>query len=89
MVVPTHGPVAAGWHVHGATGHVGGLVGPRPLHGHVVRAWRDKSRWIIEILALERTVCGHNSNRGFIRLPIVPAGPLAENNNIALMFKHQ
>lgn len=68
MVVATHGPVAAGGHVHGATGHVGGLVGSWSLHGHVVRTWRGTSRWIIEISALEGTVCGQNSNRGFIRL---------------------
>ena len=46
MVVAAHGPVAAGGHIHGATGHVGRLVGPRTLHGHVVRAWRVKRKWI-------------------------------------------
>lgn len=40
MVVAPHGAVAAGGHVHGAAGHVGRLVGPGSLHGHVVRACR-------------------------------------------------
>lgn len=36
MVVGAHGAVAAGRHVHGAAWHVGRLVGPWALHGHVI-----------------------------------------------------
>lgn len=39
MVVGTHGAVAAGRYVHRAAWHVGRLVGPGALHGHVIWSW--------------------------------------------------
>ncbi len=42
MVICPHGAMAAGWHVNGAAGYAGGLVGPGALHGHV--GWTCRSR---------------------------------------------
>ncbi len=42
MVISPHGAMAAGWHVNGAAGYAGCLVGPRALHGHV--GWTCRSR---------------------------------------------
>lgn len=43
VVVGAHGAVAAGRDVHGAAWHVGRLVRPWALHGHMVRSWRDNT----------------------------------------------
>jgi len=42
VIVTTHRAMAAGGHIHRATGHVRGLVGAwsGPLHGHVIRPWK-------------------------------------------------
>lgn len=42
VIVTAHRAVAAGGHIHRATGHVWGLVGARTgtLHGHVIRPWK-------------------------------------------------
>ncbi len=42
VVIRPHGAMTAGWHVNGAAGYAGGLVGPGALHGHV--GWTCRSR---------------------------------------------
>lgn len=46
MIVATHGAVAAGGHIHRATGHVWGLVGAwaGTLHGHMIWPWENNRK---------------------------------------------
>lgn len=48
VIVATHGAVAAGGYIHGATGHIWRLVGAwtGTLHGHVIRPWKTTAEMI-------------------------------------------
>lgn len=65
VIVATHGAVAAGGHIHRATGHVRGLVGAwtRTLHGHVIRSRHLSIHLVLHMwgwrAAADHTLRGH------------------------------
>lgn len=68
VIVTTHRPVAAGWQVHRAAGHVGGLVGtwPGTLHGHVIWPWEIATQVNGDAPGKAQDCCRHRHMGSFL-----------------------